>query len=105
MNSNGLDAHVPEGKSLICRRCEVLSELVRQEGHRDVIRCPVCGMQGDRKEVTTAAAQQISSGIVDELRDGIARSVSGSEHIRYTRGSRPHFPEPEFVFGDRKHRD
>lgn len=85
-------------KTLVCRRCKISPELVREEGQRDLIRCPRCGAFGDREKVIRAAAEQVQRDAVDEMRKQIARSLSGSKLVRYTPGQRQSHRTPDFIF-------
>ena len=89
-------------KTLVCRRCQVLPELVREEGHREVIRCPRCGVFGDyetvRESARVYAARELAQGEVDRFRHRLARSVCGSKNIRYIRGNRRGEAAPVFIF-------
>lgn len=85
-------------KTLTCRCCQFLPDLVRHEGCCDVIRCPVCGVFGAEEEVIATALKKISRGDLDAFRDRIVRSVSRSKNFRYIRDSQPDLPEPDFIF-------
>ncbi len=85
-------------KKLVCLRCKVAPELVREKGQRDIIRCSRCGVFGDREEVIRAAAQHVARKITDDLQDRLARSTSLSKNVRYLRGNRKGESTPAFVF-------
>ena len=44
-------------QTLVCRRCDVLSELVWKEGHDDAVRCPKCGAVCDWEAVVRKAGE------------------------------------------------
>ena len=85
-------------QTLICRRCKVLPELVHKEGHRDAIRCPRCGVFGDREKVMATAAQQIIDGEMRNHQARMARQFRNSKIISYTPGKIPNRRTPDFVF-------
>ena len=85
-------------KTLVCRRCKIGPELVREEGQRDVMRCPGCGTFGGREKVIRAATEQVQRDAVDEMRKQIAHSLSDSKLVRYTPGQRQSHCTPDFIF-------
>ena len=85
-------------RTLICRRCKVVPELVREEGHRDAVRCPGCGVLGDREKVVESVAQHVSSSLINDIQNRRRRQFRGSKTVRYVPGKVPNRPTPDFIF-------
>ena len=85
-------------QTLVCRRCKVPPELVREEGQGDIIRCPQCGVFGDKEEAIRAAAQEVQRGMIDGLQNTLTRRFSRSKTVRYIPDKRPQRVAPSFVF-------
>ena len=88
-------------QTLVCRRCDRIPELVREEGRRDVIRCPGCGVFGDRDEVTNRAVEYRARSITrGELHDFQRRQVASTKrlkHVSYRPGKIPRLAPPDFI--------
>ena len=85
-------------ETLVCRRCQCLPEVVRAGGERDALRCPRCGFSADLEEALELAGRYIVERDVDGVRDRIARALSSSKFIKYTRGRSPErLREPDFI--------
>jgi len=89
-------------QTLVCRRCDVLSELVREKGQDDAIRCPRCGAVGSREAVVRKAGEyaerQATNKSIDALRNRIAQSASRAKRVNYVPGNRKRMIIPTFVF-------
>ena len=81
-------------KKLVCRRCNCLPKLVREEGRSDTIRCPSCGVFGESEEVRTRAAKYEAQSIVQNaFRKAFSKP---SKYVTYRPGKRP--SAPDFIF-------
>ena len=85
-------------QQLVCSHCKVASELVREEGNRDVIRCPRCKVFGDREKVMEAAAEHLSSGLIGSMQNIISKQFRGSKTVRYIPDKLPNRRTPGFIF-------
>ena len=86
-------------RAFICRHCRVIPDIVREEGHRDVVRCPSCGVFGDREKVVESAAQHVASGsLMKHIQNRRRGQFRGSKTIRYVPGKLPNRPTPDFIF-------
>ena len=85
-------------KTLMCRRCKVIPKLVKEEGHSDTITCPKCSRSADLKAAIRIASKHAAGGLIDDFRDGLARSVRSSKAVKYIKGNRPNAVTPDFVF-------
>ena len=89
-------------KTLVCRRCDGIPELVSEEGCGDVVRCPRCGVSSDRDEVVRAAQEYLARSVMhDELNDFQRRMVSSTKRFKgvsYNPGKLPTLTPPDFIF-------
>ena len=89
-------------QTLVCRRCEVIPKLVQEEGGREVVRCPACGVFGDADEVTRRATEHAQQSIVnsqlDDFQRGMARSTKRQKNVTYRPGKLPAIAQPDFIF-------
>ena len=89
-------------KTLVCRRCDEIPELVRQEGGGKVVRCPRCGVSSDRDEVVRAAQEYLARSVMhNELNDFQRRMVSSTKRFKgvsYNPGKLPTLTPPDFIF-------
>ena len=85
-------------QQLVCSRCKVLPELVREKGNREMIRCPRCGVFGDREKVMKSAAEHFNSSQIRDLQDSLKRQSRGSKTVRYIPGKLPNRQTPDFIF-------
>ncbi len=85
-------------KTLICRRCKVSPEFIREKGHRQRIRCPTCRVFGDYKEVIKAATNYLQYSLIDDASKHIARSMPRSKFVNYIPHNSRNDRSPEFIF-------
>ena len=92
---------MPDTKSLKCRRCKCLPELVQEEGRSEVIRCPRCGVFGERDEITRTASEYFArSSMHSELHDFQRRQVAATrrfKNVTYLPGKLPKLDPPAFT--------
>ena len=84
--------------TLVCRRCHRAAE---NETGSSQIRCPACGVSGDRNQVIKAAqeylARTTSHDIIGGLQDRLAATAARSKSVTYTRGKLPSLSPPGFI--------
>ena len=84
--------------TLICRRCRVNAEGIREAGKPDLVRCPRCGISGELDGVKERTAQYLSSELADEVSNMFAKTAARSKSFTYTKRSRPTTAAPDFIF-------
>ena len=70
-------------KILVCSRCQVQPELVKEEGRPDLVRCPSCDNSGDLDEVMRRAAEYVYCDNTDESIEHVIRTIPPSKSVRY----------------------
>ena len=89
-------------KTLMCRRCEVRAELVSEDGARELIRCPSCGMAGDAEEIARLAIehaqQSLVHGAIEDFQRGMARSTKRHKNVTYRPGKLSSLVPPDFIY-------
>ena len=88
--------------TLKCRRCKCLPKRIVEEGRRDMICCPTCGIHSDLDEALnlarTHAARSVSHGEIRAFQKRQAAGVKGAKNITYRPGTIPTLTPPAFVF-------
>ena len=87
--------------ALACRRCDCLPILIPEKSGRERVRCPKCGVSGERENVTKLAAEHAASDLVDDFRQRLAQQFRTDKYVRFEPGSREHRSPPDFVFTTR----
>ena len=86
---------------LYCRICEIPAKTVRQEGHRDLVRCLTCGTEGDAVEVMNAAIQHFGSLQVREVLEPLEGSSVETEFLSisvdYSPNDADNTSPPDFI--------
>ena len=89
-------------KTLYCRRCNGLPERIREEGKRDLVRCPQCGVVSDYEEAVQMAKEFFARSFVhSEYRkpqQKTAADFKGSKNVSYRPGKIPILSPPDFIF-------
>lgn len=89
-------------KALVCRRCEIVPELVSEEGRGDVVRCSTCGASGNHDVVFRAAQEYLLRGrshdLIRNFQRRQIRNTRGMKNIRYVPGKLPKLSPPDFIF-------
>ena len=89
-------------KTLVCRLCNCVPEIVRKEGNSDMIRCPSCGVSCGHKEATKRAGEYISRSTQNSIFSGFQRGQISStkrlKNVTYRPGKLPRISKPDFIF-------
>ena len=89
-------------KTLYCRRCNGLPERVVEEGRRDVIRCPRCGVFGDfekaRKLAVIYAGRSLTHDAIRNHQRRTAAGLKGVKHVSYRPGKIPNLSLRDFIY-------
>ena len=89
-------------QELVCRRCEVRPQVVKEEGRGDVVRCPRCDVFGDKDEVIRLAREYSARSVMhSHIRDyqrGQVAATKGLKNVSYSPGKLPALTPPDFIF-------
>ena len=84
-------------EKLVCRLCEVLSELVSEESGGQMVRCPSCETLAEFEEAHRIAALYFLRKAAYDVFDDIGRSTGSMKHVNYVKGDRSSISAPDFV--------
>ena len=84
--------------TLVCRRCKSLPEEVSVEGQRNRLRCPRCGISGEREHVLKLANEYMSHQLLEQHDKEMQRIASRSNFMKYTKGNRRRVSAPDFIY-------
>lgn len=85
-------------KVLVCRRCRLKPELVKETARADMLRCPRCGANGVVGAMLEQAAQYEGSKMIGDFSKKMERSTRGLKNVRFERGKRSPGAPPIFVY-------
>ena len=85
-------------KTLVCRICKTLPEEVVVEGQLNRLRCPRCGISGEREHVLKLANEYMSHQLIEEHQKALQRMTQRSKFIQYRKGYFRRLTPPTFVY-------